>query len=101
MNILVDLIELVFIPGAGPETPRGWLVVSLVYGFLVACVLSYTLLDPPSEAGTATFLAFLGAPLGMLYSGLHSIREPKDRRLGICTLVVNGASVVLAVALSV
>ena len=101
MNILVDLIELVFIPGAGPETPRGWLVVSLIYGFLVACVLGYTLLDSPSEAGTATFLAFLGAPLGMLYSGLHSIREPKDRRLGICTLVVNGVSVVLAVALSV
>ena len=101
MNILVDLIELVFIPGAGPETPRGWLVVSLIYGFLVACVLGYTLLDSPSEAGTAAFLAFLGAPLGMLYSGLHSIREPKDRRLGICTLVVNGASVVLAVALSV
>ena len=98
MSILVDLIELLFIPGAGPETPRGWLVVSLIYGFLVSCVLGYTLLDSPSEAGTATFLAFLGAPLGMLYSGLHSIREPKDRRLGICTFVVNGLAVIFALA---
>ena len=100
MHILVDLIELLFIPGAGPETPRGWLIVSLIYGTLVSCVLGYTLLDSPAEAGTATFLAFIGAPLGMLYSGLHSIREPKDRRLGICTFVVNGLAVIFALAIS-
>lgn len=100
MNILVDLIELLFLPGAGPETPRGWLVVSLIYGFAVSCVLGYTLLWPPSKADTAVFLAFLGAPLGILFCGLHAIREPRDRPLSLSTLVMNGIALTLAFAIS-
>jgi hypothetical protein len=97
---LLDLIELLFIPGAGPETPRGWLVVSLTCGFLVSCVLGYTLLDSPSEAGTAVFLAFIGAPLGMLFCALHAIRAPRDRWLSLSTLAVNAIAVTLALAIA-
>ena len=98
MNILVDLIELVFIPGAGPETPRGWLVVSLIYGLLVTGSLIYALLDSSSECGTAIILALVGAPLGTLLSTLHAIREPRDRWLATCTIIANAAAVILALA---
>ena len=98
MNILADLLEFLLVPEFAPETPRGWLILSLIYGILVSCVLAYTLLDSPSKGDTAIFLAFLGAPLGMFYSALHFIREPNDRRLCGTTFVANGLAVMLALS---
>ena len=96
MQILADLLEILFTPDIAPETPRGWLILSLVYGILVSCVLAYTLLDSPSKSDTAIFLAFLGAPLGMFYSALHFNIAPNDRRLCVSTFVANGVAVILA-----
>ena len=99
MNILADLIELLFLPGAGPETPRGWLVVSLIYGLMLSCVLGYALLDSPSKADTTVILAIIGAPLGLLFSALQFVREPYDRLLSISTFLTNALALVLAFAL--
>ena len=99
MNILADLLELLFIPGAGPETPRGWLVVSLIYGTVVSGVLGYTLLYPPSKADTTVILAVIGAPLGLIFSALHFVREPYDRLLSLSTFVANALAMILVFAL--
>ena len=99
MNVLADLLELLLYPDIRPETPRGWLWVSLIYGTLVSCVLADTLADSPSASSTAIVLAFLGAPLGIVFSILHFVREPDDRRLATYTIIANAIAVVLAVGL--
>ena len=99
MHILADLLELFLHPDVVPETPRGWLTVSLIYGIVVSGVLGYTLLDSPSQGDAAVIVAFLGAPLGMIYSALHYVREPDDRWLSFSTFVVNGIALLLALML--
>ena len=99
MNILADLLEFLLIPEITPETPRGWLYVSLIYGFVMSFVLAYTLLAFPSRGDGAIVLTFLGAPLGMIFSALHCIAEPNDRRLSVSTFAMNGLAVLLALFL--
>ena len=99
MHILADLLELLLYPDIRPETPRGWLWVSWVYGVVLSCVLGYTLVNSPSKGDTAIILAFLGAPLGILFSILHFVREPDDRQLATYTIIANGAALALALIL--
>jgi hypothetical protein len=100
LSILAELLfEVLLAPDIAPETPRGWLWVSLLFGTAVSGVLAYRLLTSPSEADASIVLAFLGAPLGMFFSVLHFVRAPNDRVLSLSTFVVNGTAVILALAL--
>ena len=100
MHILIDLLELFLFRETTPETPRGWLTVSAIFGLVISGVLGYTLLDSPSRADTSVFLAFIAAPLAMIFAALHAVREPRDRWLCLSTFIINGTAVLLAFALS-
>ena len=100
MHILADILELFLHPDLVPETPRGWLTVSLIYGLVMSGVLGYTLADSPSQGDIAVILTYLGAPLGLIYSALHFVREPDDRRLSFCTFLFNGIALIFALVLS-
>ena len=99
MHVLEAFLELFFYQDLRPETPRGWLILSSIFGLLLTCVLGYTLLDSPSKADTSVVIAFLGAPLGLLYASLHYVREPRDRRLCALTLATNAVAVIFAIVL--
>ena len=99
MHILADLLELLMVPGTGPESPRGWLWISWVYGVVLSCVLGYTLLNSPSNSDTATVLALVGAPLAIVFAVLQSVREPDDRQLAAYTIVANAMAIVFALTL--